>query len=611
MKCFLLLLLLFTTSYARAEYTVTYGLEMEFSSKTFANFIHYFDMDDLQKKAEGKIKIPDSLYDDYLLNPKAFEALPLDLKLKLGGGLPPPKIEFEKPELEKPEGKVVLGPDGRASRSNGAKILGIDGEPFSTVVQFSSPEIEVPKNAEATAFAAQVHKAWRALPLEEKRRLVEFKYLPRLEQARIAILMEKGSLDSGSHVVRLRSVVPPEIESLFGKMRWHRDGDGMEFKYAFPTTKQDEYLSDVRQMARLAGVESYLDRPLEKPNGLFTYHNNIGRKEEARVGHLANALNLRSELNFIAKGKMSAETRPAELMYTLVRDRNQYVEVREHFQPFEEETKGTAEFLRQENEAAIASVGAEIGKLLKDQPVFDFLSQHRPNALAAAAVFAGDSFKDPRVAESLLRHADALLAGNVTDPYPLQVTLQNTYINASEGGRALRRELANYFQSALDPTTLRKLESTLGEMSTMSLLKETFKHADREHQRMSPYDEAYFDQVLDQVSSDPEFVKDKVQRHGQQYFMTRSFARKLRYIPREDAVKLAEFFLVDDLRDPEILEALAKRLTSKTEPVLEKMVREWYVHRNAEFQAKHASLGKALESLAARPPCDLLKEVDP
>jgi len=516
-------LILMMSSPVLAEYTVTYGLEMEFSSRSFANFIHHFDMDDLQKKKGDKAPLPESVCNDYLLNPQAYEALPLDLKLKLSGGLAAPKIEMEQVDLVQPESRTLLGPDGKEMRGRGKKLLGIDGEVFSPEIQAKPLAIEIPKNDEARAFAEQVQRAWRNLSLEEKRAVVHYKHLPRRIQAELALRFENLRGASTPQVLKLRADAPADVRALFKKLKWHRDQDGMEFKYKTEIEDQETYRNDVRFLARLAGVESYLDRPLEKPNGLFTYHNNLGRRDGEYVMPIARAVNYLHYLRFIELGKGAevesginnfADLHSKGLVHY---QRDGYFELREHLDPFDTETQAAALLLRQNDHETLETLSREISSRLALPKVFDYLLETKPAVLYSAIAFSQResdprriSLKDPRIKKYIMDQVDICLSDGYSNYYNfagLWNLLGEVSSVLSVSGRDLRREAANRFQQALDFETARKLQETMRPQDFDLFLRRTYGAADPEKQRLHPDSVRYFSFQLDSLnySREPAF----------------------------------------------------------------------------------------------------------
>jgi len=612
MRNFLLLLLLASAS-AKAEHTVTYGLEMEFSSKTFANFIHYFDMDDLQKRAEGNVVVPESVFDDYLRNPEAFEALPLELKMKLTEGRVAPRIE-----LEKPEAKGLL-PQREATTKS--KILGLDGEPFSAELR-PAPALEIPKNAEATAFAAKVQKAWKDLPIEEKRKVARFKYFPRLEQARIAIVLEFGSRDPGSPDLRLRRDVPVEIKTFFEKLHWHRDQDGMEFKYVVPTTDQRQYREDVRFLARLAGVESYLDRPLEKPLGLFTYHNNLGRMEGESHLPVADALRTIISLRMIAAGRSVKELQQVDVL----RPKAKRLEIREHVDPFDVETQEAADLLRQDDFTARRAWSEKILSHLDSEATFDFALRSSTKFLlttfARREGTSGDdrlTLRDPRLRRWALARVEDCIEqkGTISETYwALLQFLMKLEPIPDPVAQELLREVSNAFQQGMAPERIRKTTRAGGGEDMMSLLDLTYRTADQSKSRIRGASEEYFAMMLEFFSSEPGFAFSYFQYHLKNPFARSALlSRLVENLPLPS--KLVRFLFAKG--DESMLEGMVERLIHKQEPTLRAAVAEEAQTNDRlglvvmkALPRLRAALPGFVDDLRSSPtrPCDLLKEVE-
>ena len=472
-----------------------YGIEVEMAPATFARMTRFYDFSAAPpgylEKMPAEIAVG---FDDYLDDPKAWDTLPEALQRRLLGGETrlKPKIaptdlfrgEEEKSAPAQVSPRLVLPSDpqglrspqdpqawenmlaqlnrslhlpplpaggGMAARATGERvgILGADGNRFTTEVAVSAPPpMKLPENAGAQAQSAAVKEAWIKLPLSEKIAVIQPDYLPPLTKAQIFI----HALAAKLWIPLVRQGLAPKTGRLLRKLHIHNDIGVAEFTYGGKASVgRQEFVRDMRALTALAGVESYLDRPLEKPSEAFSWHNNFSRVDEKDFFATADEINHLYLTRAAVKGRVEELKNRNDLNgfedvsdRGIVRYQDRRVETREHFLPFEEELKEIESILSISDSAQARKKAQEITVSLWDEKVVKQLAEHAPEAFATMVVRAND--------------------GGVLEPTHLPLVKQALQAalrteNAQEVVTTLKKEISRYPRNNHDlmPTIQRDL----------------------------------------------------------------------------------------------------------------------------------------------------------
>lgn len=277
------------------------GFELEISERHFSRIIHLFDLNALestfshhrnnllrkinQQQAltpmENKIlKILNANIDNYLLNEKAYEALPSEVKNQLSDGL-----SLDKKSLHVEEKAIAIGsgiakqphttpslqasPSGliipnQALNQNSRKSY----EPTSIII---GQKESYPQN-EATDFRSfnaahfesrsgwpELHRRWRAMSLTEKLSLIDFNFLDPRVQTTLLLTTEDIQSRKKTSYFKSRYPFKPEISSeLFRSLDFELDGvEGhmsIEIKLAEPKPV-NEMLKILHELSIKLGVQ--------------------------------------------------------------------------------------------------------------------------------------------------------------------------------------------------------------------------------------------------------------------------------------------------------------------------------------------------------------------
>lgn len=415
------------------------GMEMELMPEKVANFMPLFDFDILQNHIQAIT--PDAtakflqhtetffealypgeggLTKNYLRdNPKALDSLPADLRAELTEGLSlQRRVITEKTQLLGADGNALgrgaeplFKPKSAEPALEKPKLL-LPSDVFKTEAAPAPPKNELMQKKGALEVPSRfdwdvLYARWEKLPEARRASAVRLELLAPKEKA----VIFRVASDLSYHVLKTRDVPLPlkkgvseKDRALFSRLEWEPDGDALEFRHKKPVSSPQEFLDDVRYLAKRAGVEREIFDPesarmasfardaggdfVKKGRqwGSFHYHYSLDKNLEG----FADALNVNmlvrrmklgvtSDFNPNASFRFFSDFRRKGLMRLHSTNR---IEMRTHHEPLEEELSRQLSLVFTENgEVAAHKVAEQTKNLLNDEMVVKLALSENASAL--------------------------------------------------------------------------------------------------------------------------------------------------------------------------------------------------------------------------------------
>lgn len=194
-----------TSSWAQVSDVERFGAELELGRRARVGIVRYFDYDAYRRIDPQVVeRIPAEIVDRGLRTPEQFAAL------------------------------------SSRALSHMLETLGWE----------EGPELQT----RAAAEWESVQRAWREVPLEIRRAVLQLNLLDPEDLAAITI---RSVISPARHLV-LRPDTPVEIRELLGRFEWSYDGSALEFRHRQPQVGPSDYVTDVQRLAALCGMSERL-----------------------------------------------------------------------------------------------------------------------------------------------------------------------------------------------------------------------------------------------------------------------------------------------------------------------------------------------------------------